>query len=117
MSARYELKRSSDGQYHWTLKAGNYEVILSSETYTTKSAAERGIESCRVNSPIDSRYSRLTASDGQYYFTLRAANYEVLGTSETYTSQQGRENGIASCKANGPMAPVVDLTTERAGVY
>ncbi|KPN28885.1 hypothetical protein SY89_03537 [Halolamina pelagica] len=45
----YELKQATDGQYHFTLKAGNHEVICS-ERYTTRSAAENGIESCRTNS-------------------------------------------------------------------
>ncbi len=114
---KYVLKRSSDGQYHWTLKAANGEVILNSETYKTKASAENGIDSCRKNSPHDEQYSRLTATNGQLYFTLRAGNYEVIGTSETYTSQQGRETGIQSCKTNGPTSPVVDLTAQRAGVY
>ena len=53
MSARYEIRRSSDRQYYFNLKAGNGEVILTSERYVTKSGAENGIASCRVNSPHD----------------------------------------------------------------
>ncbi len=114
---KYELKRSSDGQYYWNLKAANSEVILTSERYTTKAGAENGIASCRTNSPHDARYSRLTSNDNKPYFVLKAANHEVIGKSETYNSTQARENGIASCKTNGPTAPVVDLTTQMAGAY
>jgi len=114
MSARYELKWSSDRQYHLTLKAANHEVILNSETYRTKAGSESGIASCRANSPYDSRYDRRTATNGKPYFVLRAENHEVIGTSELYDSTQGRENGIQSCKTNGPTAPVVDLTTQGA---
>lgn len=44
-------KTSTKTQYYWVLKADNEEVIATSETYTTKAAAEKGIESCRGNAP------------------------------------------------------------------
>jgi len=109
MAARYELKKSSDDQYYFNLVAANNETILTSERYTSKSSAEGGIESCRANFPIDSRYERRSAEDGQPYFVLRAANNEVIGRSETYSSAQAMENGIAACKRVGPDAPVSDL--------
>jgi len=115
MTARYELKPTSDNQYLWNLKAPNHEVILTSERYTTKAGAKNGIESCRKNSPIDSRYDRRKATNGQYYFVLKAANGEIIGRSELYVASSGMENGIASCKTHGPTAPVVDLTTVSAG--
>ena len=43
MNGWFELQRSSDDQFHFVLKAGNAEVILSSERYTTRAAAENGI--------------------------------------------------------------------------
>lgn len=107
MAARYVLSRSGS-QYHFVLKAGNGEPILSSERYTTKSGALGGIESVRVNSPNDNRYVRKTASDGRPMFNLNAANGEVIGSSETYSTVSAREAGITSVKANGPTAPVDD---------
>ena len=50
MTAKYDLKKSSDGQFMFNLKAGNGEVILTSELYTTKASAENGIKSVRTNS-------------------------------------------------------------------
>ncbi|MEG7161068.1 YegP family protein, partial [Pseudomonas aeruginosa] len=50
------------------------------------------------------------ASPYQYYFTLHANNGQVIGKSETYTTAQARDGGIAAVKAYGPIAPVVDLT-------
>ena len=48
--AYYELKRSN-GQYMFNLHAPNHEPIATSERYTTKQAAERGIESVRRHAP------------------------------------------------------------------
>jgi uncharacterized protein len=109
MAGKYTLHRSGS-QYHGDLKGGNGEPILSSERYTTKGGAETGIQSCKTNSSQDARYTRLTSSSGQPYFTLKAANGEIIGTSEMYSSTAGRDNGIASCKTNGPTAPTQDNT-------
>ncbi len=109
MSGYYELKRSGD-QYMFNLKAGNHEVILTSERYTTKTSAQDGIASVRQNSPIDERYQRKTATDGSPYFTLSAANGQSIGRSEMYSGTAARDNGIASVKTNGPSTVVKDNT-------
>jgi uncharacterized protein YegP (UPF0339 family) len=110
MAAAYQLKPAAGGTYMWNLAASNYEIILTSETYSTKDAAKTGIQSCRTNSPTDERYDRKRASDREHYFVLKAANGEPLGRSEMYTSSGAMETGIASCKANGPSAGLDDLT-------
>lgn len=51
MAAKFELKKASNGQYHFTLKAGNGEPVAQSETYTTKDSAKNGIKSVRDNAP------------------------------------------------------------------
>ncbi len=106
----YILKRTTDGQFMFNLRADNHEVILTSERYTTKAGAENGIASCRTNSPIDERYQRLTSTAREPYFVLRAANHEVIGKSEMYSSAAAMENGITSVKSNGPSSAVDDRT-------
>lgn len=110
MAARFVLKKSPNGQYRFTLKAGNGETILSSEHYTTKASAETGIDAVKTNAPIDARYERKTAANGQFMFNLKAANHQVIGTSETYKTEAGRDNGIESVKTNAPTARVDDET-------
>src|SRR6266540_3787549 len=97
MPGYYELK-SSGSQFMWNLKAANGETILTSERYTAKENANKGINSCKVNSAIDSRYERRTSTARQPYFVLRGANNEVIGTSEMYSSASAMETGIQSCK-------------------
>jgi uncharacterized protein YegP (UPF0339 family) len=109
MAARYVLSRSGD-QYRFVLKAGNGETILNSERYSTKSGATNGIESVRTNAPIDSRYVRRSASNGSPMFNLKAANGEIIGTSETYSSDSAREGGIQAVKSNAPGAVIDDQT-------
>jgi uncharacterized protein YegP (UPF0339 family) len=101
MSGWYELKSNAKGQYSFVLKAGNGEVILCSELYESKDSAENGIASVQKNSPLEERYERKEASDGSPYFNLKAANHQVIGTSEMYKSTASRNAGIESVKTNG----------------
>lgn len=110
MAAKYDLKKTSAGQFMWNLKAGNGEIILTSESYTEKSGAQNGIESARKNAPADGNYERKSSAKQQPYFVLKAANSQVIGTSEMYSSTSAMENGIASVKANAPDAKVDDQT-------
>ncbi|MCR5883725.1 YegP family protein [Rhizobacter sp. J219] len=104
MAAYFHLKASGT-QWMFNLKGGNGETVLTSERYTTKQSAESGIASVKVNAPLDARYDRLTAKNGQPYFVLKAANGQPIGTSETYSSTTARDNGIQWVKVNAPGAP------------
>lgn len=103
---KFVIKKRSNDEYQFNLKAGNGEPILTSEGYSTKQNCENGIESVRKNSQDDSKYEKLTAKNGKLYFNLKATNGQVIGTSEMYDSESGRNNGIASVKENAPKATV-----------
>ena len=104
MNGKYVLNLVGTSEYHWSLKARTAQTMLSSRIYAGKAAAETDIESCRINSPDEARYERLAANDARYYFVLKAADGEVIGTSETYPSEGAREKGIVLCKESGPLA-------------
>ena len=106
MSGWYELSSNDKGQYSFVLKAGNAETILRSEQYETKASAENGIASVQKNSPSGERFERKDASDGRFYFNLKAANHQIIGTSQMYKASAGRDNGIASVQTNGPTTTI-----------
>lgn len=110
MAGKFEIKKSKDNQFYFNLKAGNGEIILTSEMYKAKASAEKGIASVKTNAPDDGKYDRKTAKNGQFHFNLKAANGEVIGTSEMYTTSSARDKGIESVKNNAPAAAIVDLT-------
>lgn len=107
---KFEIKTRKNGEFQFDLKAGNGQVILSSEGYTAKANCHNGIESVRKNSKDDSKFERKTSSNGKPYFNLKATNGQVIGTSEMYESEASRENGIESVKKNAPEAEIVDLS-------
>jgi len=110
MAGTYVLVKTSDGQFLFNLKAENGERILTSERYVAKAGALTGIESVRVNAAHDARYDRRISRDRKPYFVLKAANDEVIGTSEEYSSAPAMEIGIRSVKTNAPKATVDDRT-------
>lgn len=110
MAAAYELKKSGE-QFMFNLRGNNNEKLLTSERYTTKDGAKNGIASCRTNSPLEARYDRRQATNGQWYVVLKGGNGEIIGTGETYSSKDAMETGIAAMKKHGPTAPIDDKTT------
>lgn len=110
MAGWFEMSLANDGQYRFVLKAGNGEIILTSELYKAKASAENGIASVQKNSSEDGRYERLEAKNGKPYFNLKAANHQIIGTSQLYTNAAGRDNGIESVKTNGSTEKIKDLT-------
>ena len=103
----FELKqKEGSDQFHFVLKAKNGQVILSSQVYASKSGAMNGIESVRKNASDDSKFERKTAKNGKFFFNLKAANSQVIGTSQMYAAEAGMENGIQSIKNNAPGADV-----------
>ncbi len=102
---KFEIFTGEDDQFYFRLYAGNGEKILRSEGYVNKSGCENGIASVKENATDDDRYQRKTSTDGQFYFNLTAANGEIIGSSEMYKSDTGREAGIRSVMRIAPVAP------------
>lgn len=101
---KFVISTRKNGEFQFNLKAGNGQVILSSEGYTTRAACDNGIESVKKNAPDDNRYDRLEAKNGKRYFNLKAGNGQVIGSSQMYEDASGMENGIESVKKNAPDA-------------
>ncbi|HTP09082.1 MAG TPA: YegP family protein [Anaerolineae bacterium] len=110
MAGQFELKKSDKGQFMFNLKAANGQIILTSQRYQAKASASDGIASVKKHAADDANFERRTSAAGEPYFVLKAANNQVIGTSEMYTSIAAMEKGIASVMANAPDAPVVDAT-------
>jgi uncharacterized protein YegP (UPF0339 family) len=110
MAGKFEVKTAKSGQTHFNLLAGNGQVILQSEMYESKASALNGIASIQKNAGMDDRYDRLVSKSGKPYFVIKAGNHQVIGQSQQYESEAGRDNGIESVKKHGPDAEIVDLT-------
>lgn len=108
MAGKFVVYKGKDGQDYFRLKAGNGEVILSSEGYKSRKSCLNGIESVRKNSQDENRFEVRTAKDGRGYFVLKAANGQEIGRSQMYKSDSGCRNGKKSVANNAADAAVVE---------
>ena len=106
--------------YVFTLKAGNGEVIGTSEVYASESSCLGGIDSVRNNcgsavedqtvTPVEAlknpKYELYTDKAGEFRYRLKAKNGEIILSGEGYKSKSGCKGGIDSVKSNAPKAEV-----------
>ncbi len=96
--ARVEVLESEKG-FRFNLHARNGQIVLSSESYTTKAAAWNGAFAIQDAAALEGSFEVKTATDNRFYFVLTAANGQVVGVSQLYTTRQSAEGGIASVKS------------------
>lgn len=111
MASKFEVYKDKKGEFRFRLKSGNGETILSSEGYKDRADALSGIESVKKNVDLLARFDRKTGAAGKPYFVLKAANHQIIGTSQSYESEEARDNGVKSVMHAAPLAIIVDQTT------
>ena len=108
---KFEIFQSEKNEkYYFNLKAGNGQIILSSQGYAAKASAKNGIASVQKNCGDDACFERKEAKNGKLHFNLLSTNKQIVGSSQMYASKSGMDNGIASVQTNAPGAEIVDLT-------
>ena len=106
---KFQIYSDTNDQYYFRLLNESGEIILQSEGYSAKFSCENGIRSVKTEAVNQARFENKTTPSGRPYFILKAANYEIIAVSETYSNESNRDIGIASVMANAPIAPVEDL--------
>ncbi len=112
MASKFVARKASNGKFFFVLKAANGETILQSQMYVAMADCAAGVESVRASAQLDERFQRLDSRNGEPYFTLTAANGQVVGQSEMYSSVRARDNGIESVKKNAPQAVFDDQSAD-----
>ncbi|GEM51993.1 YegP family protein [Empedobacter brevis] len=105
----FEIYQDKAGEYRFRLKAKNGQNILASEGYKQKASCENGIESVRKNSQDDAKFELKEGASGKWHFNLKASNGQIIGTSQSYETESGARNGIASVKTNALEASVKEV--------
>jgi len=98
-SAYFETFEGFDGKFHFNLVAGNGQNVLRSQGYTRLSSAKDGVAAVLANGASTASFDVLQAASGDYYFNLKAANGEIIGTSELYASKSNATRGASTVRA------------------
>ena len=107
---KFQIFTGKNDKFYFRLNAKNGQQILASQGYADKGGCKNGIESVRKNGVLDERYELKEAANGKLFFNLLAANKQVIGNSQMYSSAAARDGGIESVKTNCADAPVEDET-------
>ncbi len=111
MAGWFDLKRAKDGQFFFTLVAGNGEIVGKSEMYKAKASAKNGIESVKKNSAERGRFKDpWEGNGGKWYFSLKARNGEVILASQGYSSESSAEDGIGAVQRAADGAATKDIS-------
>ena len=117
---KFVVKATKTG-FVFNLKAGNGEVIATSEIYTTEATCMKGVESVRKNAAdakledqtvaevaavTNPKFELYTDKAGEFRFRLKARNGEIIAVSEGYKAKASCLNGIDSVRRNAPDAAV-----------
>jgi len=106
----FVINRRVNGDFQFNLKAGNGQIVLTSQGYSSKITCENGIESVRHNSQDDSKFEFKITSNGKFYFVLKATNGQIIGTSEMYESETSLRGAIDSVRIAVKDAIVKDMS-------
>ncbi len=119
---KFVIRETATG-VKFDLKAGNGEVIATSEVYSSKDACKKGIASVQKNAPVANvenqtvegyaaekhpKFEVYADKAGEFRFRLKATNGEVIAVSEGYKAVAGCMNGIESVKKNAADAEIVE---------
>ena len=108
----------------FNLVAGNGEIIATSQVYSTKATAKKGIASIIKNADVpvedqtvkgfkalpNPKFEVYKDKKGEIRFRLKSSNGQIIATSEGYKDMAGAMNGVKSVKKNAADAKIVDET-------
>ena len=116
---KFVMKEAKTG-FKFDLKAGNGEIIATSQIYSTEAACKNGIDSVKkcceggiedqtvegfeeIKHP---KFEVYADKAGEFRFRLKARNGEIIATSEGYKAKASCLNGVESVKKNAPEAQI-----------
>lgn len=118
---KFVIKEAKKGLV-FNLKAGNGEVIATSQVYASMKNCKNGIESVMVNSQVaqiedqtekgfkkekNPKFEVYTDKKGETRFRLKAKNGQIVASGEGYTTKDACLKGIASVRRNAKDAKIV----------
>ena len=118
---KFVIKEVKSG-IKFDLKAGNGEIIATSEVYNSMESCKNGVASVQKNAPVAAvenqtvegyavekhpKFEVYKDKAGEFRFRLKATNGQIIAVGEGYKALAGCMNGIESVKKNAADSSVV----------
>jgi len=110
MTPYFRLTKAKNGEYYFTLYAGNGKPLGKSDTYKAKASAIHGIEVVRREAVNPDRFVYKSAPNGKTYLSLKAGNGEIMLTGRGYTSEDGAKAGADNIASAAKTLDIWDAT-------
>ena len=119
---KFVIKQAKTG-YMFNLKAGNGEIIATSEVYSSLDACKNGVASVAKNAPVaaledqtvegfatekNPKFEVYADKRGEFRFRLKATNGQIIATGEGYKAKASCLKGIESIRKNAAESAVVE---------
>ena len=119
---KFVISEAKSGGFKFCLKAGNGEIIATSQVYKSLVSCKKGIASVQKNAAVaatedqtvegfkaekNPKFEIYKDKAGEFRFRLKAANAQIIATGEGYKELKSCKNGINSIKKNAPDANIV----------
>ena len=113
---KFVISKDKKGEFRFNLKAGNGEIIASSEGYSSLDGCKNGIASVQKNCVAaiedqtvegfetlkNPKFEVYKDKAGEFRFRLKASNGQNIVVGEGYKAKAGCLNGIESIRKNAP---------------
>ncbi|MCR5084228.1 MAG: YegP family protein [Succinivibrionaceae bacterium] len=119
---KFVISETKNGGFVFNLKAGNNEIIATSQVYKAEDSCRAGVESVKkvaadakvedqtvegFETVTNPKFEVYADKAGEFRFRLKARNGEPIASSEGYKAKASCMNGIESVRKNAPEAEVV----------
>lgn len=104
--ARFVVFEGHDGRYFFHLRGANGAIVLQSQAYKSEAAALNGTFAVAASGTDLANYELKPSGETGFYFNVKAANGQVVGTSEVYSTAA---NARRACDDVATLLPGVEL--------
>ena len=129
---KFVIKATKNGGYKFDLKAGNGQVIASSQVYKALRSCKGGIASVAANAAAaatedqtqegfakqkNPKFEIYMDKADEFRFRMKAKNGQIIAASEGYKTMKSCLNGIASIKKNADSRFGVSIIYRNASAF
>ena len=93
-----QVRKDKDNQYRFVVTAKGGNSLLSSIPFRTRQELDAAVKQLQPLVERHSVFERKTSHNGKFHFALKNQEGAVIGTSKSYTSEAGMENGITNLR-------------------